>query len=133
MLDISKLSQSERHKLAGGLAAAAETMDVEQKRLLIEALSSALDKNVKADAETTRKKTVIAKLSAARSDPHLGGRNALGLIDGSLRRAGVEPLESLAVKTPTEIHSILASAIKLASQDRFAVKSFLFKIGAIPA
>lgn len=86
-----------------------------------------------AEAESDRKKTVIAKISAARSDQHLGGRNALGLIDGSLRRAGLEPLDTLAVKPPHEIHCILASATKLASQDRFAVKSFLFRIGAIPA
>jgi hypothetical protein len=133
MLNIEKMTQAERNKLADGLSAAAESMNVEEKRLLIEALSSALDKNVAAQTETNRKKTVIAKLSAARSDPHLGGRNALGMIDGSLHRAGIEPLETLAVKTPTEIHKILASATKMAPQDRFAVKSFLFKLGAIPA
>jgi hypothetical protein len=37
------------------------------------------------------------------------------------------------VKTPTEIHSILAGASKMEPRDRFAVKSFLFKVGAIPA
>ena len=89
--------------------------------------------NAKAESEAGRKKTVLANLNAKRADPHLGGKNELGMIDGSLRRAGVEPLESLSVKTPTEIHSILASATKMAPQDKFAVKSFLFKIGAIPA
>ena len=133
MFNIANMSAAERSKLADSVAAATELMDVDQKRLFIEALSSALDTNVKAEAETNCNKTVMSKINAARADKHLGGQNELGLIDGSLRRAGIEPLDTLAQKQPHEIYSILASATKLDPRDKFAVKSFLFKVGAIPA
>src|SRR5580700_11408142 len=117
------MSAADRKALANRIL----ELPADAQRELVSPLSGVLDKVQAAEAESSRKTKVIAKLSAARSDLHLCGKNALGMIDGSLRRAGVEPLESLAVKTPHEIHSILASATKLESQDRFAVKSFLFK------
>jgi hypothetical protein len=132
-ISIGNMSSSERNRLAESIEAAAAVMSVDERRKLIAKLGEVLADDIKAQAEDKRKKTVISKLNAARSDQHLGGRNELGLIDGSLRRAGVEPLDSLAVKPPHEIHQILASATKMAPRDRFAVKSFLFKIGSIPA
>jgi hypothetical protein len=123
------LSAAERKDIANKIL----DLPLDQQREFASQLGSVIEKISAQEAEKTRKKTVMSKISAARSDPHLGGKNELGLIDGSLHRAGLEPLDSLAVKPPHEIHSILASANKLASRDRFAVKSFLFKIGAIPA
>jgi hypothetical protein len=127
---LDKLSSAERHKLADGLAAAAETMDVEQKRILIEALSSALDKNVKAQATTDRRKAFIAKLSAMRADQHVGAGNALKLIEGTLARAHCPPLEDLGAKPLHGISSILAAS-KLSVNDRMAVKGMLHRLGAI--
>jgi hypothetical protein len=124
-----KMSAADRMALANKILELPE----HAQRDLVERLGGAIDKIAAAEAESTRKRSVIAKLSAARSDQHLGSRNSLGMIDGSLHRAGVESLETLAVKTPVEINKILASATKLKSEDKFAVKSFLYRIGAIAA
>jgi hypothetical protein len=101
------MSAADRKALANRIL----ELPADAQRELVSQLSGVLDKVQAAEAESSRKTKVIAKLSAARSDLHLGGKNALGMIDGSLRRAGVEPLESLAVKTPHEIHSILQARI----------------------
>jgi hypothetical protein len=125
---LDSLSAADRKRLADQIL----SLPHDQQRELVAQLGSIVDMSAKAEGEKTQKKNVLAALNAARSDKHLGSKNALGLIDGSLRRAGVEPLESLAMKSSQEINSILASATRLESKDRFAVKSFLFRIGAIP-
>jgi len=127
---LDKLSAAERSKLADGLAAAAETMNPEEKRLLIEALSTALDKDVREHATTGRKKAFIAKLSAMRADQHVGARNAINLIEGTLRRANLPPLEDLGTKKLHEINDLMAAA-KLPMLDRMATKNLLHRLGAL--
>jgi hypothetical protein len=129
-INLENLSAAERSKLADGLAAAAETMDVEQKRLLIEALSSALDKNVKVNAAAERKKIAIERINAAKEDPH-GGRAAINLLNGQLRRGGIPQVEDLVEKSPDEIMSLFAAS-KMTPIDRMACKSTLSKLKVIP-
>jgi hypothetical protein len=110
-----------------------QALPEEARQQVIEKFTTINEVNARVEAETTRKKTAIDNLKAKRADKHQGGQNELGMLDGALRRANVEPLESLATKEHREIHSIIASADKLSPQSKFAVKSFLYRIGAIPA
>lgn len=130
MINLENLSAAERSKLADGLAAAAETMDVEQKRLLIEALSTALDKDVREQATTGRKKAFVAKLGAMRADQHVGARNAIKLVEGDLLRANCPPLEDLGQKPLHEINTILAAA-KIEPIKRMAIKNLRARLDAI--
>ncbi len=103
-----------------------------ERSQVIEQLKSAAISKMTAQAKVENRKKVLAKICAARDDVN-GGSNGLRLIDGALRRATVEPLESLAVKEPVEISKILAGADKLSVTDRTMIKSVLFRVGAIPA
>jgi hypothetical protein len=127
------MSSSERNKLADTLLASAESLSADERKVLIAKLTEALSGELKAAADNTKKKTVMQRIQAARDDVHSGGNRTLTMVDGSLRRADVEPLESLALKEPHEINKILASAPKLTAQDKMAAKSLLFRLGAIPA
>jgi hypothetical protein len=106
--------------------------DAADKRKLIDKLQAETIAELQAKAAADNKKMVIERIAAARSDEHNGGRNAIALVDGALRRANVEPIEQLAVKELHEINDILAAATKLSPVDRTLVRGILYRLGAIP-
>jgi len=131
-LFLEKMSSAERAKLADSLMSSAADLPAEERHQLISKLSEALAGELKAAAATDKTKAVLAKIEACHADIDNGGKNQLQLANGTLSRAGIEPIEKLAFKAPREINSILASASKLSLNDRFAVKGLLFKLGALP-
>lgn len=98
----------------------------------IESLRTAVISRMQAAAKTENKKKILDKIASCRQDQHCGGANSIALVSGALRRASVEPLESLAIKEPHEISEILAGATKLSPVDRTMIKGLLYRLSAIP-
>jgi hypothetical protein len=105
-------------------------LPADAQRELVSQLSGVLDKVQAAEAETHRKTAFAAKLSAMRADRHIGAGNAIGLIEGNLRRYNLPPLEDLGAKKLHEINDLMAAA-KVPTNDRMAIKSMLHRLGAI--
>jgi hypothetical protein len=123
---ISSMEASERKKLADAFIA----LPADKQAEVIEQLSVIKDVNAKQEAVANRKKVFISKLSAMRAEKNVGASNAIGLIEGTLRRAHLPPLEDLGSKTLHEINSLMASA-KITTNERMAVKNILARLGAI--
>lgn len=127
---LSNVTASERTKIADVIQAWAESASVTEKRALIEALSQTTSELEAVQAAADRKKTIIGRISAARSDIHNGGRNMLAALEGTLRRAGAPPLDQLVDKQLHEIDAIFASS-RLSTTERMQAKSTLFRLGIL--
>jgi hypothetical protein len=101
-----------------------------ERRDLVSQLSGVIDKLSAAEAESTRKSAFAEKLSAMKADKNVGAGNAIGLIEGNLRRYNLPPLADLGIKPLHEINTLMAAA-KLPTNDRMAIKSVLHRLGAI--
>jgi hypothetical protein len=126
---LKKMPQAEREQLANSVLAASELMSPSEKKELIDTLSAALTEETAISAAAAKKKKVINSLAAAKSGS-LGEKNALGLIEGELRRGNCPPIDVLAFKQPHEINEILAKS-SMPTDKRFAVKNYLVHLGAI--
>src|ERR1700733_9480948 len=79
---ISSMEASERKKLADAFVA----LPADKQAEVIEQLSVIKDVNAKQEAVANRKKNFISKLSAMRAEKNVGASNAIGLVEGTLRR-----------------------------------------------
>jgi hypothetical protein len=125
-INIESLSASERRRLADAIVA----MSSDQQKELVELLGTIQATNAKDESEKTRKSAFAAKLSAMKADKHVGGGNAVGLIEGDLSRAHCPPLAELGLKPQHEINQILAAS-SLTINSRMAIKNLLSRLGAI--
>ena len=82
--------------------------DEGERAKIIERLKTVALERVAAQAAVDSKKAVIAKIAAVRETQ--GGSNALKLLDGTLRRGGCPPLNSLVGKAKHEIEAVFAAS-----------------------
>ena len=120
------MSAADRRALANRIL----ELPADAQRELVSQLSGVLGKVQAAEAESSRKTAFAAKLSAMRADKNVGAGNAIGLIEGDLRRANLPPLQELGEKKPHEISSVLAAS-SLDINKRMAIKNLLGRLGAI--
>ena len=120
------MSAAERKALASKIL----DMDYESQKTLVEELGSIVEEVHAAESKIGKQKAFIAKLSAMRSDKNVGAGNAINLVEGDLRRAGLPPLEVLGTKPMHEINSLMAAS-KLEPVKRMAIKNMLHRLGAI--
>ena len=119
------LSAAERKRIANQIL----DMDYSQQKEFIEQLGSAIEKVHAAESSLERKKTAIARINAAKSGT-LGERSAIGLLEGSLKRAGIS-LDAI-IEAPEKIDQIFAAAgPKFSTHDRLGAKSMLYRLGII--
>jgi len=126
-LNLNDISASERRRIADKLAA----MSYEDQKQFIEQLETIVEVNARAEAETTRKKTALERINAAKADV-AGGRATIELLNGTLRRGGLPTVEELVDIEPRKIMDLFASASKMSISDRMACKSTLSKLRVIP-
>ena len=125
-LNLAGISASERRRIADRIAA----MSYEEQKQFIEQLGSVIEVNAKANAETSRKKTVIERINAAKADAQ-GGRATIDLLNGNLKRGGLPPVEQLVEKQPDEIMKLFAEST-MASLKKMECKIALSKLKVIP-
>jgi hypothetical protein len=125
-LNIESLSASERKRIADAIVA----MSPDQQKELVELLGNIQSFNAKSESETTRKKAAIERINAAKADA-FGGRATIDLLNGTLKRGGLPPVEQLVEKQPDEILKLF-SASTMATADKIACKTTLHKLKVIP-
>ena len=125
-INIESLSASERRRLADAIVA----MSSDQQRELVELLGTIQSTNAKDELETNRKKTAMERIAACKSDA-FGGKAAITLLNGQLKRGGMPSVEELVEKQPDEILKLFASS-SMSNFDKIAAKSTLSKLKVIP-
>jgi hypothetical protein len=103
-LNIESLSASERKRIADAIVA----MSPDQQKELVELLGNIQSVNAKSESETTRKKAAIERINAAKADA-FGGRATIDLLNGTLKRGGLPPVEQLVEKQPDEILKLFSA------------------------
>jgi hypothetical protein len=120
------LSAADRKTLANKIL----DLRYEEQRQVVQELGSIVEKVNAAEAVSERKKVALERINACKADAH-GGRAAIDLLNGTLRRNGMPSVEQLAEKSPDEVMSLFAAST-MASQDKFACKITLSKLRVIP-
>ena len=114
-----RMTQTERTRLANSpLYHRRNSVSADEKRIFIDALSTALNKDVQANSASERKKTALAHINAAKADGY-GGQNAINLLNGTLRRGGLPEVEELVNKSPDEIMKLFKEFIYVADRPDF--------------
>jgi hypothetical protein len=119
------MSAADRKRIANQIL----DMNYEQQREFVEQLSSLVEVNAKAEAGLERKQTAIKRINAAKADG-AGGSAAIYLLNGTLRRGGLPPVEQLVEKSSDEIMKLFAAST-MAQVDRLACKITLSKLKII--
>jgi hypothetical protein len=113
--------------MIGSIEAAVAALSAEDRLALLEKLESATIAELQAKAVAGKKKAAVERIAAARQGT-LGERQALGLLEGALRRGGTSLDEIVAA--PEKIDAIFAAS-RLSTDDRFAAKAMLYRLGVI--
>ena len=101
-------------------------MTIDERRDLVDALTVALDGDLKAKAAADKKHEILSRIHAAENDVTNGGKAAIEAANNTLRNAGLgETVQELAFERVSEIDAVFASARKFDSKDRIAVKRIM--------
>jgi hypothetical protein len=125
-INISSLSASERRQIADHIV----NMSPDQQKELVELLGNIQSVNAKDSAENNRKKTALERIAACKADA-FGGRAAINLLNGTLKRGNLPPVEELAEKSPDAILKLFSES-SMATADKMACKTTLHKLRVIP-
>jgi hypothetical protein len=121
-----RFSAAERKDLARKIL----DLPPDEQRELVAQLGGIVEKVSAAEAGLERKKTAIARINAAKADAG-GGFAAIALLNGTLKRGGLPPVEQLVDKSSDEIMTLFAKST-MASVDRLACKITLSKLKILP-
>jgi hypothetical protein len=119
------MSAAERRDLANKIL----DLPPDQQRELVNQLSGVIEAVSAAEAGLERKKTAIARISAARES--LGGANALKLVDGHLHRGNLPSIDELAEIEPRKIMQLFAAS-SMDTLHKMECKNLLAKLKIIP-
>jgi hypothetical protein len=120
------MSAAERKRIANQVL----DLPYEKQKEFVEELSTLIEKVEAADSALGRKKTAMANIQACRSGD-LAQRNMISVLEGNLRRAGIN-LDDI-VEAPEKINQIFASASRpLSNEMRMGLKAQLHRLKVIP-
>ena len=122
---LKDVSAAKRKEMAETILA----MSPDAQREFLEQLTITSEVDARFDAQENQKKAAIARIAAAKSGT-LGERNAIGILEGTLKRAGIE-LDEI-VNEPNKIDKLFAAAgPKLSTENCLMAKSMLYRLGVI--
>jgi hypothetical protein len=104
-------------------------LPADQQPELVSQLSGVIDKISAAEASSERKKAALERIAAAKPDA-FGGKAAINLLNGTLKRGNLPSVEELAEKKPDEILKLFAAS-SMSNYDKIAAKSTLSKLKVI--